>query len=55
MFKGTPVGYIVVSRKLGEVIKLVIDVTKKAMEELVKIRNEKKTEKPLRIYVAGYG
>lgn len=55
MFKGTPVGYIVVSRKLGEVIKLVIDVTKKAMEELVKIRNEKKTEKALRIYVAGYG
>lgn len=34
---------------------MVIDLTEKAKEELVKIRKEKETEKPLRIYVAGYG
>lgn len=34
---------------------MVIDLTKKAKEELIKIIEEKETEKPLRIYAAGYG
>lgn len=34
---------------------MVIDLTEKAKEELIKIREEKETEKPLRIYVAGFG
>lgn len=34
---------------------MVIDVTKKAKDELIKIRKEKNTEKSLRIYIAGYG
>lgn len=32
-----------------------INLTNKAKEELIKIRKEKQTDKPLRIYIAGYG
>ena len=32
-----------------------IDLTNKAQQELTKILEAKKTEKPLRIYIAGYG
>ncbi|CAK7087279.1 MAG: hypothetical protein TIS_02002 [Tissierella sp.] len=34
---------------------MIIDLTPKATEELTKIVETKKTEKPLRIYIAGYG
>lgn len=34
---------------------MVIDLTPKASEELVKIVESKKTDKLLRIYIAGYG
>lgn len=34
---------------------MVIDLTERAKEELTEIRKEKGTEKPLRIYVAGFG
>lgn len=34
---------------------MIIDLTDKATEELTKIVESKKTEKPLRIYIAGYG
>ncbi len=36
-------------------MKMVIDVTKSAIEELKKVMESKQTTKPLRIYVAGYG
>lgn len=32
-----------------------IDLTERANEELVKVVNTKKTEKPFRIFIAGYG
>lgn len=34
---------------------MTIDLTTKAAEELTKVIESKKTEKPLRIYIAGYG
>jgi len=34
---------------------VVIDLTNRASEELKKILESKKTSKPLRIYIAGYG
>lgn len=34
---------------------MTIDLTTKAVEELTKVIESKKTEKPLRIYIAGYG
>lgn len=34
---------------------MVIDLTKRASEELKKILESKKINKPLRIYIAGYG
>ena len=34
---------------------MVIDLTERAKEELLEIRKEKQSEKPLRIYVAGFG
>ena len=34
---------------------MIIDVTSKASEELTKVIESKQTDKPLRIYVAGYG
>ena len=34
---------------------MIIDLTDKAAEELTKIIETKKTDKPLRIYIAGYG
>lgn len=34
---------------------MIIDLTNKAKEELKKILESKKTEKPLRIYITGYG
>lgn len=34
---------------------MIIDVTPKASEELTKVIESKGTDKPLRIYVAGYG
>jgi len=35
--------------------KMIIDITKKASEELKKIMEAKKVNKPLRIYIAGFG
>ncbi len=34
---------------------MIIDLTKRAAEELKKVLETKKTDKPLRIYIAGYG
>ncbi len=34
---------------------MIIDLTTKASEELSKVVEDKKTEKPLRIYIASYG
>ena len=34
---------------------MIIDITQKASEELTKVIESKQTDKPLRIYVAGYG
>lgn len=34
---------------------MIIDITKKASEELKKIMEAKKVNKPLRIYIAGFG
>ncbi|SUO99167.1 Uncharacterised protein [Tissierella praeacuta] len=34
---------------------MIIDLTTKATEELTKIVESKNTEKPLRIFIAGYG
>lgn len=34
---------------------MVIDLTPKAKEELIKVVENKKTDKPLRIYIASYG
>lgn len=34
---------------------MIVDLTEKALEEINKIVKSKETEKPLRIYIAGYG
>lgn len=34
---------------------MIIDLTNKAKEQLLEVKGEKGNEKPLRIYIAGYG
>jgi Fe-S cluster assembly iron-binding protein IscA len=34
---------------------MIIDLTPKAKDELIKVVETKKTDKPLRIYIASYG
>jgi hypothetical protein len=55
MINNTHKGYIRYNKINMGGIKVKIDLTEKAHEELKKVMESKKDNKPLRIYIAGHG